>query len=66
MQLRCAVNSPLRLDRLEYKACHTQGWSLQKQCLQKVKQFAEDGQPGHDYLIMLQHHPVFTLGAPRS
>ena len=42
-----------------------QGWSLQKRCLQRVKHFAEHGQPGHDYLIMLQHHPVYTLGEHR-
>lgn len=45
--------------------CHEQGWSLQKRCLQRVKHFAEDGQPGHDYLIVLQHYPVFTLGAAK-
>ena len=39
-----------------------QGWELQRQCLNRVRRFAEEGVGGDDYLIILQHQPVFTLG----
>lgn len=39
-----------------------QGWQLQKECVGRVQQFAEAGQLGHDYLILVQHNPVYTLG----
>lgn len=44
------------------RCCAMQGWQLQKECLGRVQQFAEAGQLGHDYLILLQHNPVYTLG----
>jgi lipoyl(octanoyl) transferase len=45
---------------------YEQGWQLQKECLGHVQQFAAAGQLGHDYLIILQHNPVYTLGAGSS
>jgi hypothetical protein len=63
--IHLAFQQTVRVDGLpsfRLTTCAMQGWQLQKECLGHVQQFAAAGQLGHDYLIVLQHNPVYTLG----
>ena len=58
----CIIRTEMDCRRSACVSCAMQGWQLQKECLGRVQQFAAAGQLGHDYLILLQHNPVYTLG----
>lgn len=60
------------MDRCEYIDLHNElvpyrkAWDLQKAILQEKKGLIERNEECCDTLIILQHHPVYTLGTGSS
>lgn len=54
------------IDRSRTITPYDEGIALQDLCINKMLSFKDENFDGHDYLIILQHQPVFTLGAGSS